>query len=261
MQRALPIVAVVLVLAGALALRPGAESGACAAAGDAVVPRADCNAAAATSAQACAASTDAFRTVRARPRGRGVDLSFSRRVARPVRIDVFQVAAGRTVLRERLVARFRDRTGTVRWNGRSQRGRRAVRDGLLFARFRLTDERGRTDERRVTLRRAGGRYAVRPDFYRRGSCGSLTAFKLERPAFAARSLGVSYRLARAGTVAIEVRRAGRVVQRFGAATRAARTTHRLRVNGAGLRRGLYEIRLSYRSDQGSLVAALYAQRL
>lgn len=260
MQRALPLLAVAALLAGGIALRPGAETGACAAEGGAVVPRNDCGAQAATSPQACAASTEGFRTVRARPRGRGVDLSFSRRVDRPVQVDVFQVATGRTVVKERLVARFTKRTSTVRWNGRAQRGRRAVRDGLLFARFRLRDERGRTDERRVTLRRASGRFTVRPDFYRRASCGSLTAFKLERAAFT-RSLGIAYRLASPGSVTVEVRRGGRVVRRYAATRRAARRTYRVRFAGARAARGLYEIRLSYRSDQGSLTASLYAQRL
>jgi hypothetical protein len=260
MKRALPLVAAVAVLAGGIALRPGAETGACAAEGGAVVPRSDCAATAATSPQSCAATTEGFRTVRARPGRGGVDLAFSRRVRRPVQIDVFQVATTRTVLRERLVARFTNRTETVRWNGRAQRGRKAVRDGLLFARFRLKDERGRTDERRVTLRRLEGRFSVRPDFYRRASCGSLTAFKLERAAFT-RSLGIAYRLARAGTVTVEIRRGGRVVRRLRATRRAALRTYRARFDASRARRGLYEVRLVYTSDQGSLTSSLYAQRL
>jgi hypothetical protein len=251
-KRALPLIAAVAVLAGGLALQPGAETGACAAEGPAVVPRNDCSATASTSPQACAASTEAFRTVRARPRRRGVELSFSRRVARPARIDVFQVSQGRRIVKERLVARFANRTSTVRWSGTS---RRTVTDGLYFARFAIGK-----DERRITLRRAKGRFSVRPDFYRRGSCGSLTAFKLERPAFT-RSIGVAYRLARAGDVTIELRRGGRVVGRVKAGARAARSTHRARFTGSRVPRGLYEIRLVYKSDQGSLSSSLYAQRL
>jgi hypothetical protein len=168
------------------------------------------------------------------------------------------------VVGERLVARFSGRTSGVRWSGRAQRGRRAVRDGILFARFTMRDERGRADERRVTLVRSQGRFRLRPEFYRRTSCGSLTAFKLERPAFGgrgARALGIAYRLARAGRVTVEVRRGGRLVRRYAAATRAARTTHRLRLAAGRLPRGTYEVRLVYTADQGSLSASLYAQRL
>jgi hypothetical protein len=139
-----------------------------------------------------------------------------------------------------------------------------VADGVLFARLRIRDERDRLDERRVVLVRSAGRFRVRPDFYRRTSCATLTSFKLERPVFggvSGRALGIAFRLARAGTVTVEVRRAGRLVRRFEATERRARLTHRLRLAPERLARGTYEIRLVYKGDQSSLVAALYAQRL
>lgn len=261
-RRALPLAAVTLAVAVAGVMAPGQETGACAQ-GDAVVPRADCGAAE-TTLQSCAAVTESFRTVRARPSGRGLRLSFTRRVARPVTIDVFQVATGRTVIGQRLVARFASRRAAVRWSGRRQRGRPAVRNGVLFVRFRIRDARGRLDERRVALTRSGGRFRVRRDFYRRTSCATLTSFKLERPVFGgptSRALGIAFRLARAGTVAVEVRRGGRVVRRFRATRRRAGLTHRLRLAPERLRRGTYEIRLVYRGSQGSLTARLFAQRL
>jgi hypothetical protein len=264
MRRALPLAAVTVAVAGVAALQPGIETGACAQ-GPAVVPRADCDAAGvATTAASCAATTESFRSVRVRPRGRGLRLSFSRRVARPVTIDVFQTSVGRRVIGQRLVARFTNRRAGVRWSGARQRRRLRVRDGVLFVRFRMRDERGRLDERRVTLARSEGRFRLRRDFYRRTSCATLTSFKLVRPVFGGRSnraLGIAFRLARPGTVRVEVRRAGRLVRRFRTTSRRARVTHRLRLAPERLRRGTYEIRLVYAGDQSSLTARLYAQRL
>lgn len=260
MRRHLSLAAVVLAVAGGVVLAPGQETGACAQ-GDAVVPRADCGE---TTLQSCAAITESFRSVRARPAGRGLRLSFTRRVARPVTIDVFQVSTGRRVIGQRLVARFRNRSTGVRWSGARQAGRPRVRDGLLFARFGIRDERGRVDVRRVALVRSGGRFRLRPDFYRRTSCATLTSFKLARPAFGGRSgraLAIAFRLRQAGRVSIEVRRGGRVVRRFRTSRRRARTTHRLRLAAARLPRGTYEVRLVYKTDQTSLSASLYAQRL
>jgi hypothetical protein len=263
MRRALPLAAVILAVAGVAALQPGQETGACAQ-GGAVAPRADCGAAASVTRESCDAVTESFRAVRVRPVGRGLRLNFTRRVSRPAQIDVFQVSTGRVVLGQRLVARFSRRTGAVRWSGRAQRGRPPVRDGVLFARFRIRDERGRVDERRIALVRTRGRFRLRPDFYRRTSCATLTSYKLERPVFGgrrSRALGISFRLARAGQVTVEVRRAGRLVRRFGPTARRTGVTHRVRLPAERLRRGTYEISLVYAGDQSSLRAALFAQRL
>jgi hypothetical protein len=209
-RRAIPLLAVLLAFTGVATLRPGEETGACAQ-GDAVVPRADCEARArAQTLESCAATTQSFRSVAVRRSGRGLRFSFTRRVNRPVRVDVFQVSSGRTVLGQRLVARFSRRTQAFRWDGRRARRGRRLTDGLFFARFTIRDERGRLDERRIALVRRNGRFALRRDFYRRTSCATLTSYKLERPAFGGRrnrALGISFRLARAGRVRVEVRRA------------------------------------------------------
>ena len=258
MSRVVPLLAAVLAVAGVATFRPGAETGACAQ-GDPVVPRNDCRESAPQTLERCEATTQSFRTVSARPSGRrGLRFAFTRRVDRPVTVDVFQVSAGRRVLGQRRVARFTRRTGAFRWSGR--RGS----DGLYFARFSIRDERGRLDERRVALVRRNGRFAPRPSFYRRTSCATLTSFKLERPAFGGsrnRALGIAFRLAREGRVTVEVLRGRRVVRRFGTTTRRARVTHRLRLAPERLPRGTYTVRLRYVGEQGSLTATLFAQRL
>jgi hypothetical protein len=256
--RAAPVLVAVAVFGAIATFRPGAETGACAQ--DAVAPRNDCaSQSAAQRSRVCAATTQSFRSVAVKPRGRrGLRFTFTRRVDRPVAVDVFQVSAGRRVLGQRRVARFSGRSAAFSWSG--SRGS----DGLYFARFTIKDERGRRDERRIALVRRSGRFAVRPDFYRRTSCATLTSFKLERPAFGGsrnRALGIAFRLAREGRVSVEIARGGTVVKRFGPQTRRAGVTHRLRLAPEGLRRGTYRVRLRYSGDRGSLAASLFAQRL
>ncbi len=140
-----------------------------------------------------------------RARGAGLRLGFRRARARRVTVDVFQHSAGRRVLGERRVAHFGARRRGVRWNGRG------ATDGLFSARFVDGAAGGLRDVRRVALVRRGGRFARRPAFYRRASCGPLSSFKLERPAFGGRrnrSLGIAFRLSRAARVTVVVRRRG-----------------------------------------------------
>lgn len=262
MRSLLPGVLLVL-LVGGFVLRPAGPppTGACAQTTDAVAPRIDCERERQAD-ESCAATTTSFRSVRVRPVGRGLRLRYTRRVARPVRIDVFQVSRGRRVIGQRLVARFSGRPSGLRWKGRSRRTR--VHDGRFFVRFTIRDARGRRDVRRVALRRRAGRFRVVRPFYRRTSCATLTSFKLERPAFGGtsnRALGIAFRLARGGRVSVEVRRGRRVVRRFRTTPRRAGITHRLRLTSERLRPGRYEIRLRYSGDQGSLRSSLFSQRL
>ena len=157
--------------------------------------------AAAPAASGCAAG-GGFRTATVSPRGRAARFAFDRKVDAPVTVDVFQQSRGRRVIGERLVARYTNRTRSFDWNGRANRAGRRVTDGYYFVRYRIAANGG-TDVRRVTLRRVGGRFSRRPDFYRRGSCALLTSYKLIRPVFGGptkRPLGISYRVASAARV-------------------------------------------------------------
>ena len=119
--------------------------------------------------------------------------------------------------------------------------------------------------RRVTLRRANGRFAKARDFYQRTDCGVFKSFKLSSSVFGGRarkSLGIAYQLARgANAVDIEVRIGKKVVKRF---------------RGGGVRNRTYRFKLGARAvkagktvsvhatvSQGSPVKAqtLYAKRL
>ena len=196
--------------------------------------------------------TSGFKSVAVKARGRGLRLGFKRARARRVTVDVFQHSAGRRVLGNRRVAHFTGRRRAVAWRGR--RGSA----GLYSARFTMQLPGGLRDVRRVALRRAGGRFAPRPSFYRRASCGAVTSFKLERPAFARRGLGIAFRLGTPARVTVTVRRGGKTVRRFKARAGVAGRTYRLRLRSA--RRGDHVVRLSARLASGRTVRAKLTSR-
>ena len=200
-----------------------------------------------------------FRRVGVTPRGRRAQLRFARRLARPVTIDVFQQSVGRRVIGERLVARFSARSRGVTWSGRANRRGRTVRDGVLFARFRMALPGGGTDTRRVALRRLDGRFTRLPRFHLPDRCARVQSFKLERPVFGGRTnreLSISFRLGSRARIAVEVLRGGRVVRRYPARIRLA-GLHRLRLDSEGLARGTYRVQLRI----GSVRLTLRARRV
>lgn len=208
-------------------------------------------------AGAACRSASLFRTVSARPSGSRLRLAFTRRagVDGSPRIDLFRSSQGSRILGNRRVARL-TRGATVG---------RGLGDGLYFARFRLSAG-ARSDVRRIALRRRDGRFSRRPDFYRRDSCGTLTSFKLERPAFGGRTnrpLGIAYRLSRASRTTVTVTRGGRRVRRFAVTTDRANRTYRLRLRSERLRRGDYRVTLSAKPTGGgaTITARLVSARL
>jgi hypothetical protein len=209
-----------------------------------VEPRERCD-----DAPAACVATSGFKSVSVRARGRGLRIAFERARSRRVRVDVFQHSAGRRLLGNRRVASFRR---AVRWRGR--RGS----DGLYSVRFTMKLPRGLKDVRRVALVRRGGRFSVRPAFYRRASCGALSSFKLERPAFARRGLGIAFRLGAPARVSVVVRRRGKTVRTFEPRRGVAERTYRLRLRAR--RRGDYVVRLSARLESGRVVRAKLTSR-
>ena len=166
-----------------------------------------------------------------------------------VNVDVFQVAAGRKVIGERLVARFRGKSRSFTWNGKSKRKR--VRPGYFFARYSIKLPNGTSDVRRKVFRLKGGRFTARPDFYRRESCGLLRSYKLERAAFGGstkRPLRAAFRLTRASTVRIQVLRGDEGRQDAREVEAASRPTARTarRLTAKGLRKGDYKVRITVR---------------
>lgn len=201
-------------------------------------------------------ATNALRSVSARRRGRRVGIAFKRNARSSVDVDVFQNTVGREVIGNRLVARFRDRTRSFEWSGRATKRRTPVRDGVFTVRFRARDPDGGVDTRRLALVRRHGRFARRPAYAARASCGLVTRYKLGYPAFGGRhnrDVLVSFRLARTARVGVEILRGGKVVRRFATAERGGGLTHRLRLVAEGLPRGDYRVRLRAKRAGGKAV--------
>jgi len=188
-----------------------------------------------------------FRSVSAKPRGKGVRLGFTRRRQGAVKIEVFQVSQGRRIVKERRVARF---SKPARWKGRGPAG-------YYFVRFTMA---GR-DVRRIVLRKQGGRFHKVARHYRRGDCQLLRSFKLERPVFGGRQrtpLRVAFRLTRAAQVRLEVVHGRRVVALYEAPRPAGRTT---RLAFRPPARGVYRVRITVGSGSERVRSTLTARRL
>jgi hypothetical protein len=210
------------------------------------------------SATACKSSLG-FGRATARPRGRGLALTFTRRTRNPVKVDVVRTTTGRRVSGERRVARFDRRSRSFRWNGRGAR----VRNGYYVVRFATRAANGKTDFRRVALRRVKGRFRSLPPFFRGRQCTLVQTFKLERPVFGGtkrRALRIAFRLNRLARVRVTVSRKGKVVKRFNRRVNAART-YRLRMSAKGRRRGTYRVTLRAQRPRTTSTSTLFSRKL
>ncbi|CAA9504888.1 MAG: hypothetical protein AVDCRST_MAG30-2140 [uncultured Solirubrobacteraceae bacterium] len=212
-------------------------------------------------------SSAGFRSVSARRAGRSsVRLGFDRRVSSPVTVDVFRVSQGSRVVRERLVARFANRSKSFLWNGVSNREgkRKRVGTGYYFVRYTMVRGGKRFDVRRVVLRRSGGRFSKRPDYYRRATCDLLNKFKLERPVFGGprlNTLKAAYRLASDARVRVTILKGSKVVKRYPAANRQARRTYRITLPARRRARGDYRVRVQAVGARDRVTSTLTSRRL
>jgi LVIVD repeat-containing protein len=165
---------------------------------------------------AACASAAGFRSVKAKAAGAGLKFSPSLRAKRGFSVEVFQQSSGRTVLKDRLVAKFSGKKRAFTWNGRSKRGR--LRDGSYYARFTMRLADGTKDVRIVALRRAGGRFRTAPAFAQKTGCGLFTKYTLSSAVFGGRKkvpLRFTYKLAHdVDGVTVTVTRGGKVIKRF-----------------------------------------------
>jgi hypothetical protein len=198
--------------------------------------------------KACAASR-ALTTATAKPSGKGLRLGFTRKVSRPVAIDVFRVSQGRRVLKERVVARFKNKTKAFKWNGRGNWKHKKVGDGYYFVRYTLHEASGLTDIRRLVLARKHGRWTRRPDFYGRTTCNTVRSYKLLRPVFGGsnkRKLGISVLLTRAANVGVTVKRGKQVIKRYKAKAVAPGKNYRRSLSPKKRKRGDYRVTIDVR---------------
>jgi hypothetical protein len=202
----------------------------------------------------------ALARIRVRPRGRGLGFVFPRERAKRVRITVFQQSAGRRILGNRTIARFRARKRSFTWRGRATRPGRRSRDGFWFVRLR----RGR-DERRLAFVRRGARFHRRPAFSSSPGCGLIPFYKLSSSVFGGRSgraLRIKFRLSGSGSARVRVLRGrARTVRSFRRrAVRRGRTVV-LRLPSRGVRRGDVRVVLRARSKGRTVTRTLVARRL
>lgn len=204
-------------------------------------------------------ATAGFRSTSVGPSKRGLQLRFSRFVANPVTISIYRTSMRRRVLLNRRLAKFTNRSRSLRWKGSSK-----VADGVYWVRYSIRTATGKIDNRRHTLTFSKGRFRNRPPHYRRASCGLVSSYKLEYPSWGGvtrRPLRISYILSRAATVTVTVRRGSRVVRRF-TPTRSPRTrTVRLSLAPGQLRRGDYRVDLVATDARGTVTARLTSRKL
>ena len=197
------------------------------------------------------ASTLGFRGVSAQREGRGVRLTHTRRVGKPVRVSIVRQAVGRRILGNKAIRSFRNPPRSFTYRG-------GARSGYYVARFRM--ELGRHDAiREIGLRRSGGRWTVLKPFHRPASCSTLRSFKLGRPVFGGtrtRPLKIDFRLARKARVAVTVYRGKKIVRTYKATDRLGRISYHLSLPAEFLRRGDYrvQLRLANSKTRSSLVA-------
>jgi len=92
----------------------------------------------------------------------------------------------------------------------------------------------------------------------------VRSYKLLRPVFGgtgSRGVGASYRVSRAATVTVVVRRGSRVVRRCKARRATPGRTYRLSLSAKGLRRGDYTFALTAVSGKTTLRSNLVTRRL
>ena len=161
------------------------------------------------------ASAAGFRDVKANPSGKTVRFTTQRRQSNPFTVDIFQQSQGSKVVKERLVARFANKSEDFVWNG-TDRKKRKLKDGRYFARFTMKLNSGAKDVRRVTLNRKGGRFSNAPDFFQRVDCGIFSKLKLTSSVFGGSTkepIKLSYRLDRAvKSVKIVVKSGGKTIK-------------------------------------------------
>jgi hypothetical protein len=180
-------------------------------------------------------------------------------------VDVFQVSKGRRIFRERLVARFKKRSGPFTWSGRSNRRGRKVTDGYYFMRVRGPGGFGPSKAlARVVLERKHGRWRVRRDYYLTGSCGVLRFAKLERPVFGGRQrypLRFTFALGKPATISIVVHRGKKLVKSFGVHPRKGRRAYHVTLPLRKLKKGNYTLTAGVRRGRQRIVVNLVSRRI
>ena len=208
-----------------------------------------------------------FRSVSLKPTGcASSSIGASRRESSRFNVDVFQQSAGSKVIRERLIARFPNKSKSFTWNGKDRKRRRLEQRQLLRP---LHDEAQVTAPRTCVASRsaaAAASSARARDFYQRVDCGIFKSLKLTSSVFGGRtkrSLGISYKLALGvNAVNIRVKVGSKTIRKFtGKGT--ANKTFRFSVPASKVKRGK-TVKVQVTPDRGpspTRTVTLYAKRI
>jgi hypothetical protein len=193
-----------------------------------------------------------------------VRFGFSRRDgASPATVEVTRVARGRSIpKRGTRVARFTNRSVAFTWNGRGT-GNKRLADGWYVARL-SAKAAGRTDVRRVALRVRKGRVTLAKAFTSAPACSLVQSFGAGSPVFGGSRrvpVRLSYRLAQATKVSVQLLRGKRTVRRVKTRTRKGGQTYSVRFGARGLRPGTYRLRLVAGSGRGRVTRTITVRRL
>ena len=211
------------------------------------------------------ASAAGFKTTKVTPKGKKVAFGVQRREQQPFAVDVFQQSQGSTVVKERLVARFKNKTKGFTWNGKDIK-KRKLKDGFYFVRYTMKQANGMKDVRRATLERKRGKFRKAPDFYQRVDCGIFKSLKLSSSVFGGRNkvdLGISYRLnVPAKSVKIAVKVGKTTVKTFNGKGTPNKTV-RFRIRPSEVRKGkkISVVVTPDRAGQATVTRTLYAKRI
>ena len=201
-----------------------------------------------------------FGSVSVRKRARGIRFNFNRRGSSRARVRLLRVSRGRTVLRQGVVRDFGQRTRSFSWKGGANFPR-----GYYVAEFTTKAPNGRTDKRRVGLRRVSRRFLALRTFERFSSCGFIQQAGLAQPVFGGRRdarATLRFRLREQASVDIEIKRGRRVVRRIPARNFRAGRTHSLNVSlPRAARRGEYTFTVRARSAGRTSSATVVGRKL
>ena len=165
----------------------------------------------------------------------GLRFTVSRRTKRPFEVAVVRQARGRHLTKNHTVARFKARTHSFTWSGAG------ASDGWYVVRFRMSLKGGGSDVRRISMRRARGKFVRRPASHLKDNCAALQSFKLQRPVFGGagnRALKITYKLPRGvDSVSIVASARGKVLRRFKRESTDAGRFHQVELPASGIKRG------------------------
>ena len=210
-------------------------------------------------AEQCA-TTAGFGSVTARRRARGIRFNFDRLGSASARVRLLRVTRGREVTKPTVFRDFGQRSRSFSWRG----GTRIPR-GYYVAEFTTKARDGKTDRRRIAMRRVAGRFLPLRTFDRFSPCGFVRKAGLAQPLFGGTRdapATLRFQLREAASVDVEIRRGSRVVRRIRARNFAALRTHSLNVSlPRAARRGEYTFVLRARAQGKTSTATVVGRKL